>query len=176
MRHLRHRHFFRRADVVDVQMLALLDHAHQPLGEVVDVDEGAGLVAGALDRKRDTVPVVSAKARRMRTANCGITCSSPMSGPYTLCGRNIDDAVEVLAAVVDRQQLADDLPAAVREPRIGDVGDDQRHVLRRRDGRGVWYTSELDATIRSRTPSARQASSTFIMPLTATSRISSGLS
>ena len=42
--------------------------------------------------------------------------------------------VEVLAAVVEREQLADDLPAAVREPGIGDVGDDQRHVL----GVGIW--------------------------------------
>ena len=45
--------------------------------------------------------------------------------------------VEVLAAVVEREQLADDFPAPIREPGIGDVGDHQRNVLRRGNLGGV---------------------------------------
>ena len=58
-------HLLGIADVVDVEVLALFDHADEAVGEVVDVDEGARLPPVALDRETDGAgPRVGVDGRR----------------------------------------------------------------------------------------------------------------
>ena len=72
----------RGADVIDAEMLALFAH-HQHAGdEIVDEAEAAGLLPGALDLEAAACrSAVLAAGVCRRSANCGITCSQPMSGP-----------------------------------------------------------------------------------------------
>src|SRR5262245_27942532 len=49
---LLNRDFFRIADVVDIQMLALIDHHQQAIDKVINVSERSSLLAVALNGKR----------------------------------------------------------------------------------------------------------------------------
>ena len=46
---------FQRADVIDAEVLAAIEHEHDAVDEVVDEHERPRLRAGALDRERDRV-------------------------------------------------------------------------------------------------------------------------
>ena len=76
------RDLFGGADMIDAEMLALVAHHHDARDEIVDMAEAAGLPAVALDLERHLAALVLAGAARFsRSANCGTTCSKPMSGP-----------------------------------------------------------------------------------------------
>ncbi len=69
------------ADVIDAEMLALVAHHHHAAHQIVDVAEAAGLAAVAVHFERHLPVLCCATARLSRSANCGMTCSKPMSGP-----------------------------------------------------------------------------------------------
>ena len=81
-RQLGDRDLLRGADVIDAEMLAFLAHHHDAGDEIVDEAEAARLLAGALDVEAQRPGRLRCAASLCRrNANCGITCSQPMSGP-----------------------------------------------------------------------------------------------
>ncbi len=75
------RYLLHGADVIDAEMVALFAHDHDAGHQVVDEAEAAGLFAGALDLEAQGALGLRRCSFFSRSANCGMTCSQPMSGP-----------------------------------------------------------------------------------------------
>ena len=164
------------ADVIDAEVLALGAHHHDAADQIVDVAEAAGLAAVALESRTAACRLGCCAATRLQAQRELRDDVLPAHvGAVDVVRPEDQHAVEELAAVVDRHQLADDLAAAVGIARIGRIGHDQRRVSRR-SGRAAASDRPPSSTPApaSATPSLRQASITLIMPLTPTSSTSSG--
>ena len=77
------------ADVVDIEVRALLQDGGQPVGEIVDVHEGAGLRTVAPVSETGLPPSGMFRGKRAKPGERteGSHAPGPMSGPYTLWGR-----------------------------------------------------------------------------------------
>jgi len=130
--------FLHRADVVDAQVLALGGENHQPVDEIVDVVEGAGLGPGSLDRKADRASGLFGGEPGEPQRELRQDVFPAHVGAVDVVRPEDQNPVEILAAVVDRQQFADDLAAAVGIARIQGIGHrERRGLVGRHTGRGL---------------------------------------
>ena len=122
----------RGADVVDAEVLALLAHDHHAGHQIVDVAEAARLLAAALDRERQHAVSDAARdgvLQAQRELRNDVLEAHVRA--VDVVRPEDQHALELLAAVVDRHQLADDLAAAVGKPRVERIGNDAAARSRR---------------------------------------------
>ena len=107
--------------MVDIQVCASFQDNGKSVGKVVDVHEGPGLRAVALNRKRY-------RAARMFGCECGRPQNELRNDVLAAHVRSVhvvrandEDALKVPPAVVQGHEFADDLAAAVGEARIQGV-------------------------------------------------------
>ena len=94
------------------------NHEHECGCEIVDVDERTRFLAGSLDGKRNN-PLRNLGGKPFETQGKLRQDVLPAHvRPINIMGAKDENAIEVLAAVVDGHQLANDLPAAIRVSRI----------------------------------------------------------
>src|SRR5262249_17315287 len=126
---LRDADFFRRADMVDAEVLALLAHDHHALHQIIDVAEAARLGATALDGKWDCAARMLAHRPLQAKGELRNNVIEAHIGAIDVVRPEDEHAFEMLAAVVDDHQLADDLAAAIGKARVERIGNDERYAL-----------------------------------------------
>ena len=135
MREVADRNLLLGPDVVDAEPLPLFHDAEQRPGEIVDVDEGARLLAGPLDRKVDDAVRLPLGAFLHAQDELRNHVLAPHVRAVHVVRPKDQRAVQVLASVVHRQQFADNLAATVREARVQDIGHHERRAFVCRDDR-----------------------------------------
>ena len=115
--------FFPGADVVDVAVGAFFEDEHEAVGEVVDVNEGAGFDAGALNGEGDGIVRVFAGQLVKTEDELGDNVFKSHVGAEDVVGAKNEDTLEVFVAVVEDHEFTDNFAAGIGVAGVERVGD-----------------------------------------------------